>query len=336
MVKEKIGQMLLMGFKGTELNPRDPIINAIRQKQIGGVILFAANIKSPMQLVALTTALRNEAEHAGLAHFWIALDYEGGTVERLDPRLGFPATHSASELGAMSDGMVLQEAREMARTLKQAGINLNFAPTIDVNINPNNPIIGKRERSFSANAERVAECAAIFTRAYQEQGILCTYKHFPGHGSSDADSHLGFVDVTKTWQLSELEPYKRLLPAFNHQPLVMMAHVVHAGLDSEAYPASLSRSMVQGLLRDKLGFQGVVVSDDLQMKAITNHYGRDQALRLAINAGVDLLIFGNQLVAEPESAEQIINQIYEDVTLRRIPETRIDEAVARLQKAAVI
>lgn len=356
-LKDKIGQMLIVGFKGTELKPNDPIVQAILAQSIGGVILFDKdiqsntlnrNIKSPEQLKALTQQLQNYAKqaaenrHNDLSHLIISIDYEGGRVNRLKEKgydldspetlSGFPKTLSAAEIGRGSIEQAQQYAQQMATTLQEAGINLNFAPLLDVNVNPDNPVIGKIERSFSNDPQKVVEYAAIFSKAYQAHGILCAYKHFPGHGSSTGDTHTGFVDVTQTWQMEELDPYKQLLKQSYRCPMVMTAHVVHYGLDSKGYPASISTRITTDLLRKELNFDGVIVTDDMQMKAITDNYGLAEAIKLAVNAGADMLIFGNQLLATPQDPQQIIDIIYDDVKSGQISETRIEEAYQRIVK----
>src|SRR3990167_10320992 len=291
-LKEKIGQMVMVGFKGAEISPNDPIAKAILIDEIGGVILFDYdfqtktfdhNIKIPAQLKTLTQTLQAYAKKAALIHhhaftpLLIGIDYEGGSVNRLKEKYGFPKTESAGTLGQGSLEDAKHDAEQMAKTLSSEGINLNFAPVLDVNINPDNPVIGKLNRSFSNDPKKVTQYAAIFSKAYQDHGILCAYKHFPGHGSSLDDTHAGFVDVTKTWQSKELDPYQKLLQKSYHCPIVMTAHVVNNALDKKEYPASISYAMTQKLLRDKLNFKEVVVTDDMQMKAITDHYGFEDA-----------------------------------------------------------
>jgi beta-N-acetylhexosaminidase len=346
-LKHKIGQMLVVGFKGMELNPKEPIGQAILAQEIGGVILFDynfetkaydRNIKNPQQLKRLTQELQEYAHRAAsinkndLTPLFVSIDYEGGKVNRLKENQGFPKTLSAAEIGAGTYEQANQYAQQMAVTLKEAGINLNFAPIIDINVNPDNPVIGKFGRSFSNDPEKVVDYAAIFSKAYQEHGILCAYKHFPGHGSSTGDTHAGFVDVTQTWKEYELEPYKQLLQQSYSCPMVMTAHVLHYGLDSKGYPASISNAMTQELLREKLNYNGVVITDDLQMKAITDNYGLDEAVRLAINAGADMLIFGNQLSSTPQNPQHIVDIIYNDVMTGKIAESRINEAYQRIMK----
>jgi beta-N-acetylhexosaminidase len=336
MLKEKIGQMLILGFRGMRLEPEAAMAKAIRDKQVGGVILFdydfptksyMHNIESPAQIKRLTQDLSTYARQHSLP-LLISIDYEGGKVNRLKEKYGFPHTESAATLATYSPEKMIAAAKLMARTLAEAGINMNFAPDVDLNLNPNNPIIGRLERSFSADPQRVADCALIFAHAYQEQGILSVYKHFPGHGSSKADTHLGFVDITHSWQEIELQPFRNLQQHLAC-PIIMTGHLLHKGLDPAGYPASLSQAITTQLLRHTLGFDGVIVTDDLQMKAVTDHYGFAEAMQLAINAGADLLIIGNQLGAEREAAE-LIDWILQAVKKGQIKESRIDEAYGRI------
>jgi len=346
-LKQKIGQMLIIGFKGMELKPDDAVTRAILAQQIGGVILFDwdyqtktyhHNIQSPKQLSSLTQQLQAYANQAANTHknnltpLFISIDYEGGVVNRLKEHYGFPKTISAEEIGKGSKEQAYHYAQQMAETLKNNGINMNFAPLVDVNLNPTNPIIGGKQRSFSSDPKDVTNYAAIFSKAYDDQGILCAYKHFPGHGSSTGDTHAGFVDVTATWKEEELIPYDQLLRQPTHCPIIMTAHVVNYKLDEKGYPASISKAITTGLLREKLNFDGVVVTDDMQMKAIADHYGLKEAIKLAINAGVDILIFGNQLSLTWQDPQEIIDIIYQSVMDNEISERRIDEAYQRVMK----
>ncbi|OGT55117.1 MAG: hypothetical protein A3F43_05410 [Gammaproteobacteria bacterium RIFCSPHIGHO2_12_FULL_42_10] len=299
--QEKISKMLIVGFKGTVLHEEDPVVRAILQKQIGGVILFAENIVSPLQLSALTKQLRRYADHAALSDFIISIDYEGGTVHRLPESLGFPKRLSAQMMSTLSFAEAKAEAQRMTETLEKFGFNLNFAPVVDVNVNPDNPILGKRERCFSGDPAKVADYANIVIESLNERGITAVIKHFPGHGSSLGDTHLGFVDVTETWQSSELEPYKQLLQHQNDRLMIMTAHVVHRGFDASGLPASLSKAMTTDLLRDITPHRFTIVADDLQMRAVRDHYSLEDAVRLAIAAGADHIIIGNQLMAHEDS-----------------------------------
>ena len=254
------------------------------------------NVQSPQQLKALTASLQALAQTPLL----IGIDQEGGMVNRLKEKYGFPPFPSAQSLGAQRDLSATRAAAALtAQTLARAGVNLNLAPDVDVNLNPDNPVIGKLERSFSADPAVVSAHAAAWIEAHQAQGVLTTLKHFPGHGSSRDDSHLGLVDVTQTWSRRELEPFAHLIGA-GQADVVMTAHVFNANLDPR-FPATLSRNVIGGILRGELGYSGVVMSDDMQMRAISQYYGFDSAIEAAINAGVDILAFANNLDFDPEA-----------------------------------
>ncbi len=346
-LKQKIGQMLLIGFKGTELHADDAIVRSILAQNIGGVVLYDYdfptgtydhNIKNPAQLKLLNQQLQAYTRQAAqnntnhLFPLFIGIDYEGGKVNRLKESYGFPKTFSAADIGQLASAEADKYAQQMADTLKQEGINLDFAPVVDVNVNPESPAIGKLGRSFSSDPQKVIDYAMIFSRAFERNGILCSYKHFPGHGSASGDTHLGFVDVTQTWKEYELDPYEKMLRQPGACSLVMTAHVVHYGLDSKGYPASLSMAMTNDLLRAKLNFNGAVITDDLQMKAIADNYGLRDAVRMAVNAGADILVFSNQLVATPQDPQEIVDMIYDDVMTGKIRESRIDEAYQRIMR----
>jgi beta-N-acetylhexosaminidase len=278
-----VGQMLMLGFRGTELSDDNPIVQDIRERHLGGAILFSydvpsdspeRNIASPEQVTELCAALETEAG----SDLLIAVDQEGGRVARLGPDHGFPQTQSAAELGAADDVEATRQAGEaIADTLVAAGININLAPVVDVNTNPDNPVIGGIERIFGSDPELVAAHAAAFVEGHHSRGILTSLKHFPGHGSSEEDSHFGFVDVTNTWQEVELEPYRTLIGG-GFADFVMAAHVFNSELDAE-FPASLSQATIDGLLRGEMGFQGAVISDDMGMGAIADNYDFETALR---------------------------------------------------------
>ncbi len=345
-LRDKIGQMLIMGFAGTTVDSHAAVVQSIAQDNLGGVILFDydyqtksfdKNIASPQQVHQLTTDLQRFTHLANQRYqrpqlpLLIAVDYEGGQVNRLKEAYGFPATVSAAEVGLMSEGEAHTVASSMALTLNEAGINLNFAPMLDVNVNADNPVIGKLQRSFSANPSEVARYARIYAQNFLSHGIHCAYKHFPGHGSADADSHVGFVDVTHTWQSYELEPYAALLnEAELSCGMVMTAHIINRQLDDSGLPATLSRQILTGMLRQQLHFDGVIITDDMQMKAISDHYGLAEAIILAINAGADMFIFGNQLTDTPVKASAIIDIIAEAVNAGDISQSQIGEAYRRI------
>jgi len=333
----KIGQMIMAGFRGLELTEDNPITADLEKRQIGAVILFDYDVpsKTPVRNIASAIQVRRLTEDLGLRSgtpLIIAIDQEGGRVNRLKERFGFPATISAKEMAAgQGTELTRRYAEQTARLLSELGINLNFAPVVDLNTNPDNPVIGKIERSFSADPAVVTEHAAAWISAHSRRGILSALKHFPGHGSSRADSHLGFVDVTDTWKAIELQPYRSLIDD-GAVDIVMTAHIFNSRLDPK-YPATLSKPIVTGLLRGEMKYDGVVVSDDMQMKAIAAHYGLETAVELAINAGVDMLVFGNNADPfEPDIAERAVAAIKRLVADGRIPRQRIDESYSRIMK----
>lgn len=333
-LSEQAGGILMVGFRGQHVDEAQAIVDDIRIGRIGGIILFdrdvalsgPRNIESPEQLAQLVEDLQQISGHRLL----VAIDQEGGAVNRLKPTYGFPETRRAQFFGDLDDtNETRDEAVQTASLLRSLGINVNLAPVVDLNIDPSSPAIGRWGRSYSADTDVVVRHAHTVISAHHEQGVATAIKHFPGHGSASEDSHLGFTDVTNTWLREELEPYRQLL-AMNPPPdMVMTAHIFHGGLDSR-YPATLSQAIIGNLLRGELGYQGLVISDDMQMRAITDYYGLEQAIELSLNAGVDLLIFANNLVYQPNiaaDAQSIIVRLVED---GRVSADRLREAWRRV------
>jgi len=331
----KIGQLLIVGFRGTLVSDSCWIVQDICAGRVGGVILFdydvlqkrsGRNIQSPQQVKSLCTALQSCSNSPLL----IAIDEEGGKVNRLKPKYGFRQTVSAAYLGRLNslDSTRLY-ATHTAHLLSELGINLNFAPVCDVAVNPHNPVIAKLERSFSSNPDSVAMHAAEVVTAHRAQKVLTALKHFPGHGSSQSDSHLGLVDVSNTWTPNELSPFQTLISQGNAD-IVMTAHIFNSHWDT--LPATLSKKVIQDLLRKPLCFDGVVCSDDMQMKAISAHYGLEDALKLALNAGVDMLIFGNNLDYDEHIAQKACNIIKQLVQRGEIKLERLEEAYRRVMR----
>ncbi|MCI5210735.1 MAG: hypothetical protein D3910_18550 [Candidatus Electrothrix sp. ATG2] len=220
-------------------------------------------------------------------------------------------------------------AKAMAAELSECGINFNLAPVADLNLNPDNPIIAQYERSFGEEPDVVADHCQAVIQGHHKYGVACCLKHFPGHGSASGDSHLGFVDISKDWQEQELAPYKIMIERC-HVDAIMTAHVVHYGLDPSGLPATLSPVMINAMLRRDLGFDGVIVTDDLQMKAISSRYGLKEAVQRAVLAGADLLIVGNNLERNPGALEQGIAAIEELLDQGRISEERIQASLQRV------
>jgi len=214
---------------------------------------------------------------------------------------------------------------------QELGFNVNFAPAVDVNVNPESPAIGKIERSFSATPEMVVKHASILIKEQNAKGILSTLKHFPGHGSAQADSHYGVTDVTKYWQESELIPFEKL-GKLDKNVAIMTAHVANQNLDAD-FPATLSKKIITGILREKLGFKGVIFSDDMQMQAVNDHFGFETLLEKSINAGVDVLVFGNNLKYDEEIPTKAIEIITKKVESGVISKERIEQSYQRIMES---
>ena len=228
----------------------------------------------------------------------MSIDQEGGQVARLNAGDGYAATLSEAQVGARDDLAATHAwAHTMATWLAGARINLNFAPVVDLDVNPTSPAIGALGRSFSADPAVVTALASQAIRAHHQVGVRCAIKHFPGIGSSTGNTDAGFVDVTRTWHPVELAPFRSLVQA-GWPDAVMVGHVLNGQLDASR-PASLSHATVTNLLRQGMGWRGVVVSDDMQAGAIRARYGTAEAIGLAVEAGVDLLVFANQAVYDP-------------------------------------
>jgi beta-N-acetylhexosaminidase len=334
-LEDQIGQMLLVGFRGTTLEADNHIISDIEEYNLGGVILYEKdgptqsrprNIESPEQLKKLVSALRSHSKEK----LFVAIDQEGGIVNRLKRNYGFPATVTAQYLGELNnEDSTRYYAISMAQILDSLGINMNFAPVVDLNVNPESPAIGALGRSFSANPDTVVFHAEIFINELQKRGILSSCKHFPGHGSATADSHLGLTDITNTWNETELEPYRQLISSGKCK-LIMSAHVFNQHLDAD-YPATLSKKILTGILREELKFRGAIISDAMEMGAISENFGRNVAIEKAINAGCDILLFSNNVTSyDSEVVPQTIAAIKTMVDEGKISKERIYESYAKI------
>ena len=326
-LKTRIGQMLIMGFSEAEISRDSHIVKAMRDVKLGGLTLYQRNILNPEQTRRLISGL----QYYSPTPLFMTVTAEGGRVNRLKSKCGFSDILSPKELGKIQDYKVTkQEALKLSQELKWLGFNMNFAPVIDVDINPDNPIISALDRSFSADYQQVILHAQAFIKAHHQNGIIIVAKHFPGHGSSKEDSHLGIVDVTDVYREEELIPYKSLQEK-GLLDAVMTAHIVNRKIDKYC-PATLSFNFLQGVLRDKIGFQGVIVSDDIEMGAISKYYSFEDALIRAINAGCDIILISNNSLSgfDKELPYKVRDIIYQAVKDGKISEQRIIESSNRI------
>ena len=329
----KIAGLMVVGFRGSRLTDAPWVRTALATSGLGGVILFDRdqltgadrNVISPAQVSRLASDLRGATRR----RIVVSVDQEGGIVTRLGPNHGFPAVASEATIGASGSAATRTWAKLIATTLATHGFDLNFAPVVDLDVNPESPAIGGLDRSFSADPEVVVAKATIEIDAHRAAGVRTTLKHFPGIGSSTTNTDFGVADVTKTWTATELEPFRQLIAA-DHADLVMAGHVVNGQFDAK-HPASLSPTIVTDVLRGQLGWDGIVVTDDLQAAAITRAFGRDEAVLLALEAGNDLLLFANQQVYDAGVVARVVKVVTAAVSSGRIKASRIDEAYARVQ-----
>lgn len=339
LLRRYAAKMLMVGFRGDSVTDFCDAARYVRDLHVGGIILFdvdltgtkelgSRNITSKERLSAMTTKLQSLSD----GKLIIALDQEGGRVARLKPQYGYTPTVSHEYLGKInSRDTTTHYAAIMARELAESGVNMNLAPDIDI-LNPDCPVIGKLHRAFSADTLTVTQNAEWFIDAHYAYGVTCAVKHFPGHGSSMADSHYGLTDVTNTWDTSELSPFSTLINNGKLQA-VMTAHIFNRNIDQD-YPATLSHKTLTGLLREKLGFEGLILTDDMYMQGIIDNYSIEEAVTLAINAGADILVMGNNISTgfEPERPFRIVDIIIDAVHAGKISPARLKESYDRINR----
>lgn len=324
--RKALGQLFIIGFNGLELSNETSAF--ISQANIGGVILFGPNYESPAQTAELTHQIQECRAELPL---WVAVDHEGGRVQRF--RKGFTRIPDAASIGAMdSPKLAFEIAELMAKELKAVGVNLNFCPVADIHTNPKNPVIGNR--SYGTTEDRVSRMVTAMVRGHLIGGVQPCVKHFPGHGDTSVDSHLALPRVDTPLEVLLEREFKPFQKAFKSRcAMVMTAHVLMSRIDSEL-PATLSKKVMREVLRDQLRYNRVVISDDLEMKAITDHYGPDEAPRMAIEAGCDLLIYRTEAGAR-HAYESLLRAI-EDGRLAPELVLEAEARIAALKKDALL
>ncbi|GAA0488024.1 beta-N-acetylhexosaminidase [Salinibacillus aidingensis] len=316
---EKIGQMLLVGFEGTRLNGE--VKAYIEDYHVGGLILFKENLLDVEQ----TTKLLNHIKHKnkGQIPLFLGIDEEGGEISRVPDEL--KALPDAREVGEVDQPeLSFQYGNMLANQIQPLGFNMDFAPVLDINTNPENPIIGRR--AFGSTAEKVTKHGLAVMNGIRATGVIPVVKHFPGHGDTSLDSHEELPVVSKSLeelQDLELKPFKAAIK--RNADAVMMAHLSVPNIDNK-YPASLSKRMIQGLLRNQMGFEGLVITDDLTMKAITNQYTVADAAVQSVKAGSDILLIAHQ----KENVAETFKKLKQAVKTGDLSEQRINESVYRI------
>jgi beta-N-acetylhexosaminidase len=324
-LEQKIGQLIMVGFNNTGTS-FDTIKVDLAQRNLGAVILYGHNLANPTQMKNLTDELNSYSE----LPLMIATDQEGGRVSRLNSGNGFASTYTAAQLGTFNtENHTRNAAKTMAGWLNSVGINVNLAPVADVNVNPLSPAIGKLNRSFSSDPAEVTKHVAWYADEFHQAHIITSLKHFPGHGSAVSDSHLGFTDISSSWKDYELDPFRDLI-ADGYSDMIMTGHLFKEDWDSK-YPVSISEFAVQKILRDSLHFSGVVITDELFMKAISDNFGLDEAIILALKSGTDILLFYGNLHNGNSITRHVIELVMSKINSGDLDDSIINDAFERVQ-----
>ena len=319
-LEQKIGQLFIVGFEGDIIN--DEIIDLVKNQEVGGLIYFSRNVLDSNQIITLNNEIKAIKKDIPL---FISVDEEGGVVSRVpDEFLKLP---SSGYIGKFDDeNLSYNIGSIISKELKSLGFNMDFAPVLDIDSNPNNTVIG--ERAFGNNADIVSKLGIKTMEGLRDGGIIPVVKHFPGHGDTDIDSHYGLPIVTKTLEeLNNLEfiPFKNAIE--NGADVVMVSSIILSSIDSE-YPATMSKKVTTDILRNKLNFDGVIATDDMTMGAIMDNYNLTDAVIMAINAGNDLILVCHGY----DDIIKSISAVKDAVSSNIISEERIDESVYRILK----
>ncbi|MFL2983069.1 MAG: glycoside hydrolase family 3 N-terminal domain-containing protein [Candidatus Neomarinimicrobiota bacterium] len=335
-IEQQIGQLIIAGFRGKTIRKDSDISTYIKKYNLGGVILYdedlaiggtgTRNIDSPSQVKLLINQLQDISNNSLL----ISIDQEGGEVHRLKSIYGFDETPSWNHIGLLNNELMTKEfSKTMANTLSNLGINLNFAPVLDLDYG-NGTVISDTKRAFSSAHKIVKENSIIFIKEHRKSGVITCGKHFPGLGSASGDTHEGFTDISDTWTVKDLMPFDEMIKNGNLD-MVMVSHAFDNKLDP-VYPSSLSKIIIDDMLRKDLGFEGPVICDDPSMRAISDHYNLSETFELMLNAGVDLFCLGNNLIYDPDYIPKAISAIKTLIKTNKITEKRIRMSINRINK----
>ncbi|OQW56097.1 MAG: hypothetical protein A4S14_21220 [Proteobacteria bacterium SG_bin9] len=333
VLRRQIGQMIMLGFPGVDPSEEWPqrIKAMLQDGSIGGVVLFSQNVIDPPQVRRLVSSLQPKD---GQPPAYVCVDQEGGAIQRLTQAKGFTGLPSAAKIATTNPAVASRLYRGAATEMARLGVNCNFGPVVDLNVEANNPAIGRLGRSYGADPGTVVDNARMFIEAHKQAGVLTAAKHFPGHGSARIDPHDAVVDITRTWRTSELEPFQTIIDD-DQVSMIMVGHLIlrDPRFKDGDKPTSLSPQAIHQVLRTQLGFRGLVVSDDLDMGAIRNRYGVDEAAVMAIEAGTDIVIIANTKAPDPDLANRIIAKVMRAVEQGRIKREFIEQSYNRALNA---
>ena len=326
-----VGKLIIAGFRSDKVSNNSNIVRYIKEYNLSGVILYdqdieknklgSRNIKSLAQLKMLTDNLQSISDNP----LFISIDQEGGNVNRLNSSYGFPEFPSWQHIGLLDNDLITKQfAESMSETMTSTGINLNFAPVLDLDYGEKT-YIGKLERAFSGDPKLVIEHSKIFIDTMKNDNIISCGKHFPGQGSAKGDTHNGFIDISESWSVADLLPYTELIES-HHLDMIMLSHVFNNKFDPE-FPASLSHETITNSLRNDLNFKGVIICDDPSMRAISDNYDFEDMFVLMINSGIDLLCLGNNLNYDPDFIPKAVRAIRSAIEKNRISTERINESI---------
>ncbi|MWC28592.1 beta-N-acetylhexosaminidase [Paenibacillus sp. MMS18-CY102] len=321
-LKEKAGQLFIFGFHGYE--PDEAVLAHIAEYGLGGVIYFSRNVQSAQQVHALSAALHQAAEQAGRPQLLVSIDQEGGMVSRIvDGVTLMPGNMAIGATG--SEQAARETARICGEELLKLGINVNFAPCLDVNNNPDNPVINVR--SYSDHPDVVGRLGVAAVQGYTEAGVAATVKHFPGHGDTAVDSHQDMPVIPhdrKRLDAIELVPFKAAIAA--GVDVIMTAHIAMPTLEPSGVPATLSPAVLTGLLREELGYDGAIITDCLEMKAIDDGFGPERGAVMALQAGADLVLVCHTYEKQRRAVESVVAAVERG----ELSEQRLEESLARV------
>lgn len=327
MTADRAARMLLMGFIGDnpDSDGADVVADHLANRRIGGVLFLRHNVRSREGAEGLAARFRDIDPDV-----FLALDQEGGAVQRLSGDLGYtpiPRAHVLAQ--AQSPEEAEATYRAAAREFTAAGFDMNLAPVADVQDEANG-VIGRWGRGYGTDGETIADYAGAFIDAFEAEGAVCAIKHFPGHGRSTGDSHEGFVDISESWSEAELSPFAELIER-GKAHLIMGGHLIHRGLDPSGDPVTLSRPILHELLRGRMGYRGAVITDDLDMGAIRDHYAQREAVIRSLVAGNDIIMMSNSAAPDPALPQKFARWVEEAVEEGRLSEQRVNRSLARIE-----